>query len=588
MKIRTLFLSCVLFALCAGFGEAQGPDPAPSTAATPTGFFTEVVDVRVIEVEVVVTDRSGVPVAGLGPEAFRLEVDGQPIPIANFYAEAGGLPRPSVATVERRSDPSFTPVEDVETSPARRSYVVILIDHTRLRANNRKRAFEALREALGRLGQEDLVAVVGIQGSLVFYSDFLYDRQAIGRILDDASRVAPPSGISEAERRRIFGELARGMSGSYLAKISPADEQALQARIHAYAAEQYARSLASLRQIEHVVSTLAGVPGRKAVLYVGEGIPTRPGEGMFVEWRNRFGGGSNAELGVRRFDFNSDYDRAIGRYDLTNPINALSVTANRAGVALYAVDAEGDHGSEVRSALTEQGATSETLSVVDENFRAPLESASKATGGRLLRSSGKLAEQLVEVLGDFDTYYSIGFTPPADWQPGSAHDIEVKVEGKRLVARHRDEIGLPRPDEREASATVAALRYQTADNPLEIRTAPGTPIPRQDGTAALPLTIEIPMVNIELLPREGTHAGSLTIYVSTKDANGKASRVQKIPFNLAIPDDVIEEARTDSARYDLPLVLRRGDQQVAIGIRDNLSGEFSAVRVDVARFSREL
>jgi VWFA-related protein len=583
-----LSMPLVLLALLASFAEAQQPDPAPSAGAEPTGFFTEVVDVRVIEVEVVVTDRSGVPVAGLKPEAFQLQVDGKPTPIANFYAEAGGLPRPTVALLKRRSDPSFTPADAVEANPARRSYVVILIDHTRLGSNNRRRTFDALRKALTRLGEEDLVAVVGVEGSLVFYSDFLYDRQAIDQILDDASRVAQASGIKAAERRRIFGEIARGMSGGYLAKISPADEQEIQIRIQAYAADEYARSLSSLRQIQHVVSTLAGVPGRKAVLYVGEGIPTRPGEGMYVEWRNRFGGGSNAELGGRRFDFNSDYRRAVGNYDLTNSINALSVTANRAGVALYAVDAEGDHGGEVRSALTEQGATSETLSVVNENFRAPLEAASKATGGRLLRSSGELAEQLVDVLGEFDTYYSLAFTPPADWQPGVVHDIKVKVEGKGLVVRHRDEVGLPQPDEREASATVAALRYQTADNPLEIRTAPGTPIPREDGTAALPVTIEIPVVNIELLPREGTHAGSLTIYVSTKDAKGDASRVQKIPFNLAIPNDVIEEARTDSARYELPLVLRRGDQQVAIGIRDNISGEFSAVRVDVSRFSREL
>ena len=100
------------------------------------------------------------------------------------------------------------------------------------------------------------------------------------------------------------------------------------------------------------------------------------------------------------------------------------------------------------------------------------------------------------------------------------------------------------------------------------------------------MTIEIPIGQLELLPRDGTHAGSLTIYVSTKDANGDASRVQKIPFNLAIPDEMIDQARSDSARYDLPLVLRPGDQQVAIGIRDNVSGEFAAVRVDVSRFSR--
>ena len=38
-------------------------------------FFDEVIDVRVVNLEVVVTDRSGNRVTGLGPEDFELFVD---------------------------------------------------------------------------------------------------------------------------------------------------------------------------------------------------------------------------------------------------------------------------------------------------------------------------------------------------------------------------------------------------------------------------------------------------------------------------------------------------------------------------------
>ncbi|MFQ5350854.1 MAG: VWA domain-containing protein, partial [Thermoanaerobaculia bacterium] len=587
MNLRTpLLLATILLAVAAVPSSAQ---QAPAASAERTGFITEIIDVRVINVEVFVTDRSGVPVAGLGPEAFELQVDGKPMPISNFYAEVGGLPRVSVESAAAPADPSFRPVEEVRDEAARRSYVVILIDHSRLGGNNRRRAFKALRQALSRLGREDLVAVVGVEGALKFYSDFLYDRLAIERILDDAERVPPASGVNDAERRRIFGELARGISGGIQARASQADELLLQSRIQAYAADEFQRSLSSLRQIELVLSTLAGIPGRKSLLYVGEGIPTRPGEGLFVEWRNRFGSGDPAgNLGLRRTDYNTDYSRTVGRYDLALQISQLALAANRAGVTMYAIDAEGDHGGYVRSALTEQGATSETLTVVNENFREPLESISTATGGRLLRSSGKLTEQLTNLLGDFDSFYSLGFTPPADWQPGSDHDIKVRVKGRSLVVRHRDDVAVPAPDEREAGATVAALRYHTADNPLEMSATPGVVVPRQDGNAALQVTIQVPIGNLELLPQDGTHAGSLAIYVSTKDGEGNTSRVQKVPFNLAIPDAVIERARGDSARYDLPVVLRPGDLQVAIGLRDNISGRFSAVRLDVYRYSSRL
>lgn len=587
----------------AGAQTAESPD-----SEAPSGIFTEEVSVRVINVDVIVTDRSGKAIAGLGREDFELRLDGDPIPISNFYAEAGapggrpGRDRPAIefSTGERR-DPSFRSLEKIQAGSPRRSHVVILVDHTRLRSSNRKRAFNALRLAVDELGEDDLVSVVGVEGTLVFYSDFLFDREGIHRILDDVTRVSIKTDLGEIERRQIFGELARGMSGGIQARASQADQTQLTSRIQAYAAEEYARGVRSLRQIERVISTLAGVPGRKTLLYLGEGIPTRPGEGLYVELRNRFSG---PELGLRHQDPNTDYTRSVGRYDLTQQMRQLASAANRAGVTLYSIDAEGSHGGELRSALTEQGVTSEAASLVDENYREPLEYASKATGGRLLQSSGKLADQLVKLATGLQTFYSLGFTPPDGWQPGSDHDLKVAVLGKGLTVSHREAIRLPEPDEREAGATVAALMYQTVDNPLGIRATPGFETPREDGTAALPINIELPIAKLGFLPQGGSpeggqtgkgpeggqtgrvQAASITFYVSLKDAEGNAGKVQKIPFHLAIPDDKMDEARADSAHYPLPLVLRPGDRQVAIGIRDNVSGRFSAIRLDVSQFSR--
>ncbi len=568
-----------------GLAGAQESSSEQDTSP-PTGTFTEEVSVRVINVDVIVTDRSGQAVAGLGRDDFEIRVEGRPVPISNFYSEAGEVERRTgrPAIPEQRRDPSFRSLEEIKEGAPRRSHVVILIDHTRLRATNRKRAFNALRQAVDRLGDDDLVAVVGVEGSLVFYSDFLFDRQGVHRILDDVTKVSLKTKVNETERRQIFGELARGISGGIQARASLADSNVLIARIRSYAAEEYNRGINSLRQIEAVVSTLTGVPGRKTLLYVGEGIPTRPGEGMFIEYRNRFAG---PERGLPHQNFNTDYTREIGRFDLTKQMDQLATSANRAGVTLFAVDAEGNHSLDIRGALTEQGAFSEALTTIDENYRAPLEYATQATGGRLLRSAGTLADQLVDMVGGLRTFYSLGFTPPADWAPGSDHKIEVKVRGKGLVVSHREKVRLPKADEREAGATVAALLYQTVDNPLEIVAKPGFEVPREDGqTAALPVNLEIPIKSLGFLPKDGTQAASLTIYVSIRDEKGNPGKIQKIPFHLAIPDDKMELALQDSAHYPLPLVLRRGDRQVAIGIRDNVNRVFSAVRLEVAQYSQ--
>ena len=551
--------------------------------------FIDTVDVRVVNVDVIVTDRSGNPVDGLGQDEFELTVDGAPMPISNFYAESSGKVRETVRPVSdlEVEASSFTPADEVASAPEKRSHVVVMVDHSRISAANRKRAFKALREAVAKLDPQDLVAVVGVEDKLVFYSEFLFDRGAVLDILDDISEVSSKLDHTEAERRRIFGELARGQSGGFLARSVDLDPTSLLTRIQAYAAQEHARSLRSLQQLERVIATVAGAPGRRAVLYVTEGIPTRPGEGLYVEWRNRFGGGNpQAGAGMRRSDFNDDYNRGVGNFDLSQTMEKVAAKANRMGVTLYAVDAEGNHGGTIRSALTEQGGTSESESVVNANYRAPLEFATQATGGRLLRSSGTLAGELIKMVRDFDTFYSIGFKAPKDWQAGSNHDIKIKVKRKNLTVRHRTEVRLPGADEKEAGATVAALLYQSPNNPLNIKATPGSEAPREDGTAVLPVLLEIPVGGLVLVPQGETHNASVAIFVSVKDKDGNPGQVQKIPFHLNIPAEMVEQAKKDTAHYSLPVVLRPGDTQVAISVRDDVNGTLSTVRVDISAFSQ--
>ena len=591
LQVAVMTLLTALSAVPAG---AQA-SPSGDTSA-PSGIFTEEVSVRVINVDVIVTDRSGRAVPGLGREDFELRVDGQPVPISNFYSEAGEVDRRTgrPAIPEQRRDPSFRSLEEIREGSPRRSHVVILVDHTRLRATNRKRAFAALRQAVDRLGDDDLVAVVGVESSLVFYSDFLFDRGAVHRILDDVSRVSLKTNVNEMERRRIFGELARGMSGGFQARVQIADGGQLLARIRSYATEEYQRgaTLASADRIGGVDARRrartqdSALCGRRYPNPTGRGYVRRVSQSLL---RGRtWVAAPELQHGLHPRDRPLRPDAADGSAGRDRQPRQRHPLCDRRR--------EQPQPGHPRRPSPSRGRFSEALSKIDENYRAPLEYATKATGGRLLQSAGTLADQLVDLVGGLRTFYSLGFTPPAGWQRGSDHDIKVKVKGKGLVVNHREEVRLPEPDEREAGATVAALMYQTVDNPLEIRAKPGFEVPREDGeTAALPVNLEIPIKSLGFLPQEGSTEGgqtegrqacSLSIYISIKDKDGNPGKIQKIPFHLAIPDDKMEEALESSAHYPLPLVLRRGDRQVAIGIRDNVNGQFSAIRLDVAQYSQ--
>ena len=574
--------ACLAWLLLSAASAAQD---AP--AAVPP--FVDAVEVRVVNVETFVTDRAGNPVPGLTRGDFELSVDGQRVEITNFYGESGGRREIVERAVERSRprDTSFIPVSEVAASD-RRLYLTIFVDHSRLRASNRKRAFAAIRDLVHqRLRPDDLVTVVSHAGSLVFHGDFLFDRQAIDDILQDVSEISARSENQSLERRQIISELSRGQSGGLMATLARNPDHLL-ARVRAYAGEQYQQALLSIRQLEHLVATVAGLPGRKALFYVSDGIPNRPGEELFVEWVNRFGSDNpNADPGLRRFDSNASYIRDVGNYDLMRDVELLGTKANEAGVTIYALDAENDHAGELRSAQSEQGAISRTLTVANENLREPLELAASATGGQRIQASGRLEENLARLAGDFDTFYSLGFSP-ALWDPGARHKIEVRVRRKDLVVRHRQELRVPVPDEQAAQATVTALLYQSVENPLGVTLHPGTETPRDDGTALLTVLVDIPVGKIALLPQGEVHAAELTLFVSVRDRAGNPGSVQKVPFHLQIPNGKVTEALEQSAHYPLPVILRAGDQQVAVGVRDDASAVISTVRVDVGQYSASL
>src|SRR5690349_13266124 len=92
---------------------AQAP---PATA--PQSVFGEQIDVRVVNVEVVVTDKQGNRVAGFTPEDFRLKVDGKVVPVEYFNEVRGGsaIALAESATSSVKGLPSLAPGSPVGTS----------------------------------------------------------------------------------------------------------------------------------------------------------------------------------------------------------------------------------------------------------------------------------------------------------------------------------------------------------------------------------------------------------------------------------------------------------------------------------------
>lgn len=131
--------------------------PAPGQEVEIPEVFSETIDVRVVNVEVVVTDRQGNRVQGLKPSDFELLVDGKPTPIDYFTEIEDGL-----ALGARNGDMAAVPSVD-PNAPVGTNFLIFIDDLFSIE-RDRNRVLDRLRDDLGTLRPVDRVAVVAFDG----------------------------------------------------------------------------------------------------------------------------------------------------------------------------------------------------------------------------------------------------------------------------------------------------------------------------------------------------------------------------------------------------------------------------------------
>ncbi|MCY3969485.1 MAG: VWA domain-containing protein [Acidobacteria bacterium] len=252
--------------------------PAAAQEAPLPNLFSDVMDVRVVNVEAVVTDRKGNRVLGLEAGDFELLVDGEPVPIDYFTEIDEGL---AVASQDdgAESVPSLTPDEPVGTN------FLIFIDELFAIRRQRDGFLNRLERDLALLDPSDQVAIVA------------FDGYNVTRLTDwTNSRHKMEEAIGQARERKALG----------LTRILGLGNLEDQIRRTVMAATASIRSLAD-------------VPGRKVMLLLVETYcaPNR-------SWA-----------------FSSFWQEGTCWESVGNVYEPLVTTANLVGYTVYPVDMAG-------------------------------------------------------------------------------------------------------------------------------------------------------------------------------------------------------------------------------------------------------
>lgn len=398
--------------------------------------------------------------------------------------------------------------------------------------------------------------LVSYDRSLNVRRPFTSDPRLVSGALEELERLTGHAVSRDDERRRALEQVDEAGS---------VGQAAAYARMHAESMENDLRF--TVGALKEMIDTLAGLPGRKAILYVSDGLPMVPGQDVYYAVDARFGaqGGS----GVLTDSFGYDASREFR--DLANAANA-----NR--VSFYTIDAAG---LRLQSSFAAENARPSASVLVDStynsNHQSPLRFLADTTGGQAIINTNRVLPGLEKIARDFDTYYSLGFSP-THAANGRYYGLQVRVKGRRdLVVRHREGYRDKSVEARMTDGTIAALHFAYESNPLSARLVFSGAEPHQDRLYRVGVDVEVPIGSLVLVPRGDTHEARLRLYIAARDNDGDSSPVQQVTVPISIPNDEVEKARGQLYRYSLPLLMRSGPHRVAVGLRDDLGGQESFV-----------
>jgi hypothetical protein len=543
LRFTRLTSAVLIAALTAGPLAAQQTNPQPTVDPMQ---YVEKIDVHVIGVDVVVTDKKGKAVTGMTKDDFQIFENGQEKTISNFY-EIAGKPATPVVTVPVPGAPA-PPKEEVNEQLRRR--IILYIDNLSLAPFNRNRVFKQMKEFVKnvmRPGDEAMVATYN--RSLKVRTQFTRDAVQIQQTLD---AIAGESGMgiaNSSESKDVMGRIRDAKNY---------DEAIASARSYASSVDHDLRQ--SVESINGLLTTLAGVEGKKILVLTTEGFQIQPGREIFtlIDEQAREKGWQSSSM-LEAMSFNG-----------APLIESIAKTANANGITLYAIHAGGlAAGSEGMSADNQQATSYNVTSAALSNTTESLQILAELTGGLATTRTNNFAGAFKNIERDLDSYYSLGYRAGTE-RVDRQRTLEVRVKNRALNVRNRQTFVEKSTFQDMSDRVIANLLYRTKANDLGVRVKVNQPIAANE-LFKVPVEVQIPIDNLTLLQQGEAYMGGFSIYVVVGNKDGDMSDVSRKSHQITIPTGDFARAKGKYYTYTLDLMCERGLNKISIGVVDDVS-----------------
>ena len=521
----------------------------------------ETIEVSIVNVDVVVTDRKGERVTGLTAADFEVREGGKVQPITNFAeyksdvsgVRAGiepGTPAPAAAPVER---------------PKRN--VVIFVESVRMLPPQAKQMFDAVRKLVREtIEKGDRATIITWRTSVLVRQPFTDDVASLERVLGELENEAvhgPRDVARDARRDQADADAAD-------AEMSAAGALSSGGMPPVHLMEAAKRQLYQIKQKTHVLEALmqsiSGLDGRKAIILA----------------MRRFGVHAGVEyFGEIPIEMRRELETVAYR-------DRLIKTANAHGITLYPVYPTGlrwetNDASVSRDGMSMGPENDTSLGLENKimlNETLALTDLAEKTGGVMAWGSANIADMLPRIADDMESYYSLGYRSRATGKDLS-RDIVVTVKNRDYRVRSRKQY-VEKSDRTLMNDRVIANLYQRLDGQSfafdvvfgELKSAG-----RKRWT--MPIKIRIPIAALTTLPVGAVEAGEFSVYIVTGAVVGVVSDVQQRSQGFRIPRIDLAKAKASYYTYDFTLELDEKVDRVSVGVLDETSKEFGLKRLAI-------
>jgi VWFA-related protein len=559
-----------------------GGAQTPPVRATPE----EATDVSAVVVDVVVRDRTGVPVTDLTRDEFAVFEDGVRQELGAFVPIAGASP---VADVP---PPGALGAPVSPASSGAPEVVAFVFD--RLSPEARALATQA---ALTYVGDGSVAAnttaVFGVDLSLVLYQPFTRDARAIREALQTvAQRATSPFGTSRqvqnaaaAEAQRMQNEV---MTATALAGPGQAPDVAAGAATAQFAQMQ-TRMLRGFESLERdqqgyatsnallaIVSAMRAIPGRKSLVFFSEGLSIPPNV------QQQF---------VSVIDAANRSNVSIYPMDAAGLRTESTILQTREGVQAAAAATLGRDPSQDVAGRPMMEALERNEDLLRADPQSGLSNLADQTGGFLIANSNDLRSGFTRIDSDMRNYYLLTYVPQNSEYDGKFRNLEVRVARPGLRVSARKGYYAVRPSTSSTpvlsyeAPALAVLERTPLPNAFPVR-ATALRFPEADRPGLVPVVVNVPLKDVTFAPPEGRpgFTSDLLVLVQFKDDAGQV--IDKMSQRYQIEGAAGEEAgarRGDILFYREP-ILGAGVYTMETVVYDAL-GDKAAVRigtVDVA------